>query len=138
MIDKLRKLLPARLRGDMPVVPVVRLSGVIGAVTPLRPGMTLAGLAKVLQRAFEPVARALPALVRECLTWDTEPVRLSLILAGVDPSTAYQVVRECYGGDAGADRIADICRATVRVFRSAGVLDVPGAAEAFAELRLIP
>ena len=34
------------------VVPVVRLSGVIGAVTPLRPGMTLAGLARVLERAF--------------------------------------------------------------------------------------
>jgi signal peptide peptidase SppA len=31
---------------------VVRLSGVIGAVTPLRPGMTLAGLARTLERAF--------------------------------------------------------------------------------------
>jgi signal peptide peptidase SppA len=34
------------------VVPVVRLSGVIGAVTPLRPGMSLAGVAKSLERAF--------------------------------------------------------------------------------------
>jgi signal peptide peptidase SppA len=34
------------------VVPVVRLSGVIGAVTPLRPGMSLAGVAKTLERAF--------------------------------------------------------------------------------------
>ena len=33
-------------------MPVVRLSGVIGAVTPLRPGMTLAGVAKMLERAF--------------------------------------------------------------------------------------
>jgi signal peptide peptidase SppA len=33
-------------------VPVVRLSGVIGAVTPLRPGMSLSGLAKTLERAF--------------------------------------------------------------------------------------
>jgi signal peptide peptidase SppA len=33
-------------------VPVVRLSGVIGAVTPLRPGMSLAGVAKMLERAF--------------------------------------------------------------------------------------
>ncbi len=32
----LRRLLPARFRGDAPVVPVV-LSGAIGAVTPLRP-----------------------------------------------------------------------------------------------------
>ena len=34
------------------VVPVVRLSGVIGAVTPLRPGMSLAGVARMLERAF--------------------------------------------------------------------------------------
>ncbi|MGJ5179975.1 S49 family peptidase [Bradyrhizobium oligotrophicum] len=49
--DRLKALLPARLRGG-PVVPVVRLSGVIGAVTPLRPGLTLAGIAKMLERAF--------------------------------------------------------------------------------------
>ncbi|WP_035638538.1 S49 family peptidase [Bradyrhizobium sp. ORS 375] len=49
--DRLKALLPARLRG-VPVVPVVRLSGVIGAVTPLRPGLTLAGVAKMLERAF--------------------------------------------------------------------------------------
>ena len=48
----LRRLLPARFRGDAPVVPVVRLSGVIGAVTPLRQGMTLAGVARILERAF--------------------------------------------------------------------------------------
>ena len=34
------------------MVPVVRLSGVIGAVTPLRPGMTLASVAKTLEKAF--------------------------------------------------------------------------------------
>jgi signal peptide peptidase SppA len=48
----LKRLLPARFRGDVPVVPVVRLSGVIGAVTPLRQGMTLAGVARLLERAF--------------------------------------------------------------------------------------
>jgi signal peptide peptidase SppA len=48
----LRRFLPPRLRGDLPVVPVVRLSGVIGAVTPLRQGMTLAGVARILERAF--------------------------------------------------------------------------------------
>lgn len=51
-IARVKEYLPARLGGDLPVVPVVRLSGTIGAVTPLRPGMTLAGLAKVLERAF--------------------------------------------------------------------------------------
>ncbi|MDQ8730796.1 S49 family peptidase [Bradyrhizobium sp. LHD-71] len=48
----LKRLLPPRFRGDAPVVPVVRLSGVIGAVTPLRPGMTLSGVARMLERAF--------------------------------------------------------------------------------------
>jgi len=46
------KLVPARWRRGAAVVPVVRLSGVIGAVTPLRPGMTLAGVARTLERAF--------------------------------------------------------------------------------------
>src|SRR6195952_3902658 len=50
--DRWMEWLPARLRRGTPVVPVVRLSGVIGAVTPLRPGMTLAGVAKMLERAF--------------------------------------------------------------------------------------
>src|SRR5579871_4496295 len=51
-VDRGREWLPARLRPGTAVVPVVRLAGVIGAVTPLRPGMTLAGLARVLERAF--------------------------------------------------------------------------------------
>jgi len=53
VMDKLIKLLPARLRPGIALVPVVRLSGVIGAVTPLRPGMSLAGVARTLERAFE-------------------------------------------------------------------------------------
>ncbi|KYK48697.1 peptidase S49 [Bradyrhizobium liaoningense] len=52
LADKLMQYLPARFRPGTPVVPVVRLSGVIGAVTPLRPGLTLAGIARVLERAF--------------------------------------------------------------------------------------
>ena len=52
LIDRCLDLLPARFRRGSTVVPVVRLSGVIGAVTPLRQGMTLAGVAKMLERAF--------------------------------------------------------------------------------------
>lgn len=51
-MERATRWLPARLRRGTAVVPVVRLSGTIGAVTPLRPGMTLAGLAKTLERAF--------------------------------------------------------------------------------------
>src|SRR5262245_14009059 len=50
--ETLRPILPKRLRGDIPVVPVIRLSGAIGLSTPLRPGLTLAGLARPLERAF--------------------------------------------------------------------------------------
>ena len=52
LIDRLMEWIPARLRPGTAVVPVVRLSGVIGAVTPLRPGMSLAGVARTLERAF--------------------------------------------------------------------------------------
>src|SRR5580692_12758558 len=48
----LRPLVPKRFRGDIPVVPVVRLSGVIGFSTPLKPGVTLASMARPLERAF--------------------------------------------------------------------------------------
>jgi signal peptide peptidase SppA len=52
LIDRLKEWLPERLRRGSAVVPVVRLSGTIGAVTPLRPGMSLAGVARTLERAF--------------------------------------------------------------------------------------
>src|ERR1700730_10818375 len=47
-----RRLLPRRFRGDIPVVPVVRLAGVIGFSTPLRPGLTISSVARQLERAF--------------------------------------------------------------------------------------
>ena len=52
VLEFLSPIVPARFRPDIPVVPVVRLSGVIGVVTPLRPGLTLAGVARSLDRAF--------------------------------------------------------------------------------------
>src|SRR5256884_3997443 len=48
----LRPILPTRFRG-VPVVPVVRLAGVIGFSTPLKPGLTLATVARPLERAFK-------------------------------------------------------------------------------------
>jgi serine protease SohB len=50
--ELLRPVTPRRLWGDVPVVPVVRLAGVIGVSTPLRPGLMLASLARQLERAF--------------------------------------------------------------------------------------
>ena len=60
----LRPILPRRFRADVPVVPVVRLTGVIGFSTPLRPGLTLASVAKPLDRAFAwPRARAVALII---------------------------------------------------------------------------
>jgi len=52
LLRMLGRLVPARFRADIPIVPVVRLSGVIGVSSPLRPGLMLATTAKTLERAF--------------------------------------------------------------------------------------
>jgi len=58
------RLVPRRFRTDIPVVPVVRLAGVIGVVTPLRPGLLLSTIAKSLERAFAmPHTRALALVI---------------------------------------------------------------------------
>jgi serine protease SohB len=63
-LDALRSVLPRRFRGDVPIVPVVRLSGTIGFSTPLRPGLTLAAVARPLERAFAvPKAAAVALLI---------------------------------------------------------------------------
>jgi serine protease SohB len=51
-VQAVRPILPRRFRSDIPVVPVVRLTGIIGFSTPLKPGLTLAGVARTLERAF--------------------------------------------------------------------------------------
>ena len=51
-LEFLRNLLPARFRPDIPVVPVVRMTGVIGVAAPLRPGLMLSTVARSLERAF--------------------------------------------------------------------------------------
>jgi serine protease SohB len=52
VVAGLLPLVPQRFRRDKPVVPVVRLQGIIGFSTPLRPGLSLAGIARTLDRAF--------------------------------------------------------------------------------------
>ena len=51
-VAALREYVPQRFRGDRAVVPVVRLTGVVGFSTPLKPGLTLAGIARTLDRVF--------------------------------------------------------------------------------------
>jgi serine protease SohB len=59
----LRPLVPRRFRRDQPVVPVIRLQGIIGFSTPLRPGLTLSGLARTLDRLFAVRNAAAVALI---------------------------------------------------------------------------
>jgi signal peptide peptidase SppA len=59
--DGWTRFLPERFRGA--VVPVVRLSGTIGVVTPLRPGLSLSGVSKLLEKAFETKRAKAVALV---------------------------------------------------------------------------
>jgi serine protease SohB len=64
MVDFCAGLVPRRFRTDIPVVPVVRIAGVIGVVTPLRPGLLLSTIARSLERAFEtPRARAVALII---------------------------------------------------------------------------
>ncbi len=59
----LRVLVPQRFRRDRPVVPVLRLSGAIGISAPLRPGLSMAGIARSLEKLFAVRNAAAVALV---------------------------------------------------------------------------
>ena len=64
LFEAIKPVLPRRLRGDIPIVPVVRLTGIIGFSTPLKPGLTLSGIARALERAFSARhARAVALLI---------------------------------------------------------------------------
>src|SRR5580658_1108909 len=73
----LRPLIPKRFRRDQPVVPVVRLTGVIGFGTPLRPGLSLASVARTLDRAF--ATRNAPAVALSINSPGGSPAQSHLI-----------------------------------------------------------
>lgn len=52
LVRPVRRFLPRSLQGERVVVPVVRLSGVIGAGLPFSQSLTLAGVSKTLDKAF--------------------------------------------------------------------------------------
>ena len=59
----LREFVPQRFRRDRPIVPVLRLAGVIGISSVLRPGLTMVSLARSLDRLFGVRNAAAVALV---------------------------------------------------------------------------
>jgi signal peptide peptidase SppA len=62
-VAALGPLVPRRFRRGTPLVPVVRLVGVVGFGTPLRPGLTLSSVARTLDRAFAAGHAAAVAIV---------------------------------------------------------------------------
>ena len=52
MKDWLLRLIPPRFRSGRPVVHAIRLTGVIGSISPLRQGLTLRAVDATLKRAF--------------------------------------------------------------------------------------
>jgi len=76
-MSALRPLIPARFRRDKPTVPVVRLTGVIGFSTPLRPGLSLAGIARTLDKAF--ATKNAPAVALAINSPGGSPVQSHLI-----------------------------------------------------------
>ena len=50
--DKWKSYLPTALTKRAPVVPVLRFSGAIGVITPLRPGLSLSTSASAIEKAF--------------------------------------------------------------------------------------
>jgi signal peptide peptidase SppA len=63
LAERLISLIPGMGR-DRPIVPVVRLTGAIGVNVGFRPGLTLAGLAATLERAFTfPKAKAVALVI---------------------------------------------------------------------------
>jgi signal peptide peptidase SppA len=57
------RLVPRRFRVVPPLVTVVRLAGAIGSVAPLRPGLSIAGVAPMLEKAFAATGAKAVALV---------------------------------------------------------------------------
>jgi serine protease SohB len=77
VLTPLRPLIPRRFRSHRPIVPVVRLTGVVGYSTPLRPGLTLASSARTLDRAF--AIRNAPAVAVVINSPGGSPVQSHLI-----------------------------------------------------------
>lgn len=77
----LRRFMPKSWRDRNPVIPVVRLQGVIGSVTPLRPGLSLSTVASALERAFR--AKTAPAVAIVINSPGGSPVQSRLIEARI-------------------------------------------------------
>ncbi len=72
-----RRILPKRWREPKPVVGVLRLAGAIGAVTPLKPGLSLHDLNESIEKVFE--LKALKAVALQINSPGGSPVQSAQI-----------------------------------------------------------
>ncbi|MBT0768574.1 diiron oxygenase [Kineosporia sp. J2-2] len=82
-------------------------------------------------------ARCLPALVRRSLEPELTAHRAALLAAGLTAARVRTVLAESYPAEGTDARIAADARHTVRLFRDCGVLEQPGALDAFASAGLV-
>ncbi|WP_369213670.1 diiron oxygenase [Streptomyces flavofungini] len=92
------------------------------------------GLSPQLRRR---AAHCLPELIVSSLTPDLRPVAAALTAAGLGPDAVRQVIADRYLSSRSKDALRATARHTVRLFRDTGVLDQPGATDAFAAAGLL-
>ena len=82
-------------------------------------------------------AQCLPQLIQRSLAPDLTATRTALKAAGLSEGKAETVLHESFPADGRIAEIAHDARHSVRLFRSCGVLDVPGGRDAFAAAGLL-
>src|SRR5680860_130148 len=88
-----KSYLPAALTKRAPVVPVLRFSGAIGAVTPLRPGISLATSAAAIEKAFS--MSGAKAVAIQINSPGGSPVQSMLIYKRIRALAAEQNLKVC-------------------------------------------
>lgn len=83
-------------------------------------------------------ARCLPDLIVAGVAPDLRPVGAALTVAGLRADAVRQVIADSYRTRRSKDALRSAAARTVRLFRDAGVLEIPGATEAFDAAGLLP
>ncbi|MEV5981319.1 diiron oxygenase [Streptomyces sp. NPDC052114] len=82
-------------------------------------------------------AHCLPELIVSSLTPDLRPVGAALTVAGLDADDVREVIADSYRDGRSARTLRATARHGVRLFRDTGVLELPGATDAFAAAGLL-
>lgn len=78
------------------------------------------------------VASVLPVFIKEVTRPYLYPIKLSLLSSGLEASAVAEVLNDIYSEASATEYARDVSRHTINLFIRTGVLDIPGASEAFA------